>query len=291
MMNFTPPIIVFAFCIAAIQADCTEEEDSMPVMYNKETFLCAREWSGPGNSQPVQGCNSCVTNDVFDFTDGYDNGGTAYHDVGSLIVNPGCIFYGFSEREFEGTVDEFPAGLYSLVDAPNSPNSYPECANSFHSVKCKCQQKLVSCIPEDGWAVKLVCDAMGATQPVECSYVKTIGTSYTAEVSEDMAISAGVSAEITVGMFGLFGSTIGTSLETGYDWAQTSSETMGEEESFQTVAFAAPGRILHIEQAVGHCDGNDAQTELFKIYDVGSDGAVSNLRLQHHFKNGTVVDI
>ena len=51
-----------------------------------------------------------------------------------------------------------------------------------------------------------------------------------------------------VGMFGLFGSTIGTSLETGYDWAQTSSETMGEEESFQTVAFAAPGRILHIEQ-------------------------------------------
>ena len=51
--------------------------------------------------------------------------------------------------------------------------------------------------------MKLVCDAMGATQPVECSYVKTIGTSYTAEVSEDMAISAGVSAEITVRNFHL----------------------------------------------------------------------------------------
>ena len=50
------------------------------------------------------------------------------------------------------------------------------------------------------------------------------------------------------GMFGLFESTIGTSLETGYDWSQTSSETMGEEESFQVSAVAAPGRILYIEQ-------------------------------------------
>ena len=48
------------------------------------------------------------------------------------------------------------------------------------------------------WAVTLVCDATGATQPVECSYMKTIGTSYTDQVSEDMAISAGVSAEISV---------------------------------------------------------------------------------------------
>lgn len=289
-MEFTPSIIVIlAFGIATIQAECPAL-DSVPVMYDDETFLCARLWDASGDADPIQGCNTCDSTPYESTTeDGYEH--EYSRPVGSLIVNPGCIFYGFSEREFEGTVDEFPAGLYSLVDAPNSPNSYPECANSFHSVKCKCQQKLVSCIPEDGWAVKLVCDAMGATQPVECSYVKTIGTSYTAEVSEDMAISAGVSAEITVGMFGLFGSTIGTSLETGYDWAQTSSETMGEEESFQTVAFAAPGRILHIEQAVGHCDGNDAQTELFKIYDVGSDGAVSNLRLQHHFKNGTVVDI
>ena len=48
------------------------------------------------------------------------------------------------------------------------------------------------------WAVTLVCDATGATQPVECSYMKTIGTSYTDQVSEDMAISAGVSSEISV---------------------------------------------------------------------------------------------
>ena len=50
-------------------------------------------------------------------------------------------------------------------------------------------------------------------------------------------------------MFGLFSSTIGTSNETGYDWTQTSLETMGEELLyFHAVAVARPGRILYIEQ-------------------------------------------
>ena len=44
-------------------------------------------------------------------------------------------------------------------------------------------------------------------------------------------------------------------------------------------------------QAVGHCNGNDAQTELFQIYDVGQDGERANVRHQYHFKNGTVVDV
>ena len=120
-------------------------------------------------------------------------------------------------------------------------------------------------------------------------------------------------------MFGLFNSTIGTSNETGYDWTQSILETMGTEElGFQSVAIAPPGRTLYIEQvklvkshihfrfnsgtllylngfisfqAVGHCDGNDAQTELFKFYNVGQDGEVSNLRLKRHFKDGKFVDI
>ena len=52
-----------------------------------------------------------------------------------------------------------------------------------------------------GWAVKLVCDATMASEPVECNYIKTIGTSWTEEVSESMSISAGVSAEISVMSF------------------------------------------------------------------------------------------
>ena len=93
---------------------------------------------------------------------------------------------------------------------------------------------------------------------------------------------------------------------------------MGELECFEVLATALPGRTLYIEQvmhttkvtdgtdinhavslisflsssqAVGHCDGNDAQTELFQIYDVGPDGERANERRQYHFKNGTVVDV
>ena len=169
--------------------------------------------------------------------------------MGSLIVNPGCTYYGFNECFFEETVYEYTAGLYSLLEPPahDQPSG---CANYFSSVKCRCQQKLVSCIPEDEWAVKLVCNGTGATEPVECSYMKTIGTSYTAETSDHMSISEEVSYEITAGLFGLFEETLGLSVETGYDWTQTSSETMDEAESFQVDAVAPPGRILYIEQVI-----------------------------------------
>ena len=52
--------------------------------------------------------------------------------------------------------------------------------------------------------MKLVCDAIGATHPVVCSWFGTIGTSYTEEVLEDMDISAGVAEAITVRNIHLF---------------------------------------------------------------------------------------
>ena len=55
-------------------------------------------------------------------------------------------------------------------------------------------------------------------------------------------------------MFSLFEAGIGTSVETGYDWTQTSSETMSEEESFQVVAVAPPGRTLYIDQVIHSMD-------------------------------------
>jgi hypothetical protein len=39
-------------------------------------------------------------------------------------------------------------------------------------------------------------------------------------------------------------------------------------------AVVPPGLILIIEQAIGHCNGNDAQTELFRITHTLPDGTV-----------------
>ena len=52
------------------------------------------------------------------------------------------------------------------------------------------------------------------------------------------------------GFFNLFSATIGTSLETGYNWTETSSETMGELECFEVLATALPGTTLYIEQVM-----------------------------------------
>ena len=49
---------------------------------------------------------------------------------------------------------------------------------------------------------------------------------------------------------------------------------MGEEEKFEVLAEVPPGLILTIEQAVGHCNGNTAKTELFKISHSLKDGTV-----------------
>ena len=49
-------------------------------------------------------------------------------------------------------------------------------------------------------------------------------------------------------MFELFETSIGLSMETGYDWTDTSSETMSEVEQVEAWGTAPPGRILYIEQ-------------------------------------------
>jgi len=292
MMVFTTVIIFFTFSIAAIQvqAECPPL-NSVPVMYDDETFNCARKWHGPGDAEPIKACNSCQLGNYYDHYDMQDwNEGQPYGYTGSLIVNPGCTFYGFSGREFDGTVYEYPAGLYSLVEAPYTDLANG-CGDYFRSVKCRCQQKLISCVPEDEWALIFVCDAVDALKPVKCTYQRTIGTSYTAETSEHMEISEEVSLEITVGLFNLFEETLGVSATTGYDWTHTSSSTMEEEETFTVEVETTPGCASYIEQTVGHCNGNDAQTEIFKISDVGQDCPVPNMRLQRHFKNGTIIDI
>jgi hypothetical protein len=76
---------------------------------------------------------------------------------------------------------------------------------------------------------------------------------------------------------------------TGYDWGHVSSETMGEEESFEVLAEVPPGLILTIEQAVGHCNGNDAKTELFRISHTLKDGTLVNRYLEKTLPDGSTV--
>ena len=91
-------------------------------------------------------------------------------------------------------------------------------------------------------------------------------------------------------MFDLFADTLKVSVETGYDWTDVSSETMDES---HTVAVSEPvpsGETLRIEQAVGHCSGNDANTDMFKFISAnGTTGETLRVRIERQFSDGAVI--
>jgi len=80
-------------------------------------------------------------------------------------------------------------------------------------------------------------------------------------------------------------------VSTGYDWSYASSETVSEEHSVEIKATAPAGYVLRIEQAVGHCDGNEAKTEMFRITHTNAEGIVVEEKYQRMFRNGTIVTL
>jgi len=262
---------VIAAIASLLNAECPPASD-VPVMCESmnDTFNCARAWIGKGSDEPIEGCNNCIGDyyDGDDICDGEDWNtvdGLSCYLFGSLLVLPGCTFYGFSEHNYTGEVQTFDSGLHSNVQAAVDCALSSTCALGFYSTKCRCEQELVSCEPVDDFDVVLKCDALQSPQEVTCQYTKTIGTHWEDEIKKQFNISARVSAEIQGHFFKLFSANIGVSVNTGYDWTHISIETMSEEVSVQVESSAQPGQLLIIEQAVGHCNGNHAQTELYKF--------------------------
>ncbi len=160
-------LALLALLAAWVKAECPPMED-VKVMWDEDTFNCARMWMGTGADHPVQGCNACTEGQEsdWDYFDEAENagGGGGYFSVGSLMVLPGCTFYGFDQSDFLGGIFEYSAGTHSNVDGPNG-NSEVSCGPSgFASYKCRCQQKLISCVPEDGkWLYYI---KLGRSQPL-----------------------------------------------------------------------------------------------------------------------------
>lgn len=70
-------------------------------------------------------------------------------------------------------------------------------------------------------------------------------------------------------------------MTTGYNWATTSEETKSEQVTVEVEAAAPAGKILVIEQAVGHCDGSNVKTEMYKISHFDAKGNLLESELVH----------
>jgi len=287
-------ISIFLVLVAGIiqnsNSECPQVND-LPVYYDENTFYCARFYYGFGDDLEIRGCNGCSIQEYGDLNDGFDQdaGDGRQFPVGSLIVRPGCTFYQFHESHYNGgwNVYEGPGIWPKIENGPNSENA--GCAKGRPGIMCRCSMRHFSCVPEDGFDVVLDCDATNAIVDTECNYMKTMGTTYTETYSNSMSLDVTVKAAMEAKFFDFFSEKIGVSVSTGYDWSYVSSETVSKEESIEIKGTAPAGYVLRIEQAIGHCDGNKAKTELFRITHTNAEGIVVYEKYQKMFRNGTIV--
>ena len=96
-----------------------------------------------------------------------------------------------------------------------------------------------------------------------------------------MSIDATVSASIETSFFDLFGTQLGVSATTGYDWTETTEATKNEQITIEVKSSVRPGYILQIQQAMGTCGDSYSNTELFKILHIeGETGEIVKEELE-----------
>ncbi len=96
-------------------SECPDIEDE-PVMYpyDEELFLCADVYQGHGDYDAIQACNICEEDGFYQFyaDNGRENPGevSQYFPMGSIVIMPGCTFYGFADINYEGEVRQYAGG-------------------------------------------------------------------------------------------------------------------------------------------------------------------------------------
>jgi len=267
---------------ASVLGECPNMEDVPTYDETQEVFVCSRVWKEEGHELSVNACNG----DFLTYTDGenHDASDGNYLPMGSMFVKPGCDLYMFWDYNFEGS-SNIVSGPAEVYENTWGNWGYP----GARSLKCRCRQKKIDCEPSDGYEMVLYCDNTDGLAEATCSYEKTIGTSYSSSISENMSIDRTIQAELTAQFFGLFSSSIGASVSTGYDWTQTSTETRHEQVTVTVSAPAPPGLVLVIEQAVGDCDESQARTEMYRISHHDNKGNVLRQTTGHFPGNSPVI--
>jgi len=288
--------------LGSAAAECPASHEELPTLYNEDTFNCAFRWAGEGDDNNLNSCNDCDDGDWvgdgiggigagYVYYDGQDiynasvNNGTTY--AGSFMVKPGCTLTVWEYENYEGEYREFDG---TLIEPNNNWGRYinpPLDGCSYYlwgSWKCRCQQKMLDCVPEDGWSTILLCDNTDGSVDAECEYQLTQGTTWSDSTIESLSIDAGVEAVISEELFRLFSTEVGVSSQTGYDWTDVSEVTTGDAQTFTYIATAPAGYLLKIEQAIGQCaSGSNVEqpnTELLRFSTLSKSGEVASVRTE-----------
>jgi len=279
-------IIPFAILISGLNAECPQI-DSLPVLNDAgDNFYCAFNWIGDiypwDHDIPLEACND----GQYDYMDGFDNPGTDnrhFLQVGGLIVKAGCTFYGYSNANYGGSLTQYfgPATFPNGCSGGNCPSDHNSEYWGYSSIRCRCKQEPIICQPSDHWVTIMQCDNSNNDVEAKCSYTKTIGTTWTTEVTNSFEIDATVETAMSAAFFKFFEEDIAISASTGYDWTHTSSEAKSETEDFKVEAVVKSHSILIIEGAEGECGGNNVKTELFRLTSTDAAGNILSQTLEY----------
>jgi len=284
-------LIPSVILLSGLKAECPSI-DSLPVLNSAgDNFYCAFDWADDFPWEHELPLDACLGR-RFDEMDNVDmDAAGGFYIIGGLIVKAGCTLYGYSEPGFDGDLIQYdgPATF------PNgcTGNSCPPVKNSinwgFSSFKCRCRQEPIICQPSDHYVTIMQCDNMDNDVEVTCSYTKTIGTTWTNDVTNSMSIDVTIKNAMSASFFEFFEAELGISGTTGYDWTHTSSEAKSDTEEFKVETVVYPNSILIIEGAEGECGGNNVKTELFRFTSTDRDGNI--ISQTREFGNGNNTNI
>jgi len=283
--------IILIFWACSTKGECPNI-NSIPVMNEDSTnFVCAQTWDAPGSVSPIEGCNTISASYILYKGQDLDATDCCLINMGSVIVKAGCTLYGWEHGGYTGRLFEyqgpnvFPNGCTNPYDPTTCPPALgvPPFANGPVSIKCRCQQEPIICVPEDGWERIMQCDNSEGSTATTCKYKKTIGTTYSSEVQNSMSIDVSIEEAMEASYFTLLSETLGISASTGYDWTRTSSETKSEEHSYEVDTDVPPGTIVMIDGAIGRCGGSTSKTELFKISSYDTEGRLLEEKYEDRF--------
>ncbi len=90
-------LLILALSLHLGHGECPNMKD-LPVMFDDQTFLCAKVFKGEGHEFAVSGCNACDSNQGYLVPHGEDDDSDEhrYFPVGSILVKPGCTMYYYS---------------------------------------------------------------------------------------------------------------------------------------------------------------------------------------------------
>jgi len=270
--------------LASVNSECPYFK-GLPVMTDDNQFYCAHFWDEWGAADALDACNGDI-HSVLDDTD-HDSGEGKYSPMGSLVVMPGCTYYGYNDYGYSGTkVTYDTTAHYYTEGCLHNVDNYRDCnrqdgncgwhhsANEgelpcgYQSYKCRCRQEPIECIPKDYWNTVMTCDNSQSAVETTCTYQKSIGTTWTQTAQNSFNIDEGIEESMKAGFFDFFEVEIGISINTGYDWTHISTEAKEEVETYTVSQIVPSHTILVIEGAEGECSGNIVKTEMFRIRDV-----------------------